>query len=88
MPPVTSLTAGPRRRILYSLFALAGSIALGTVGFRLIEGWSLGDSLYMTLMTVTTVGYGPPQTLSVAGRNFAIRGARTARWSLILRERR
>ena len=55
-----------------SLAALAGVVALGTAGFMLIEGWSLGDSLYMTLMTVTTVGYGPPLPLSPAGRNFSI----------------
>jgi voltage-gated potassium channel len=47
-------------------------VALGTAGFHLIEGWSLADSLYMTVMTVTTVGYGPPLPLSPAGRDFAI----------------
>ncbi len=72
IPPVISPTLNLRRRILFSLVALAGSVAFGTIGFRLIEGWSLGDSLYMTLMTVTTVGYGPPHTLSTAGRNFTI----------------
>src|SRR5205085_6577603 len=33
---------------------------------------SLADALYMTVMTVTTVGYGPPKELSPAGRDFAI----------------
>ena len=62
----------PRASLFYSLAALAGVIAFGTLGFTLIEGWSLPDSLYMTVMTVTTVGYGPPLPLSPAGRNFAI----------------
>src|SRR5215218_1793407 len=62
----------PRASLFYSLAALAGVVAFGTVGFTLIEGWSLGDSLYMTVMTVTTVGYGPPLPLSPAGRNFSI----------------
>lgn len=62
----------PRASLFYSLAALAGVVAFGTVGFTFIEGWSLADSLYMTVMTVTTVGYGPPLPLSPAGRNFSI----------------
>jgi voltage-gated potassium channel len=62
----------PRASLAYSLAALAGVAAFGTVGFTLVEGWSLLDSLYMTVMTVTTVGYGPPLPLTPAGRNFSI----------------
>ena len=32
--------------------------AVGAVGFHLIEGWSIFDSLYVAAQTVTTVGYG------------------------------
>ena len=73
MPPVTELSSrlGSRAQLVYSLAALACVAALGTVGFHLIEGWSLSDALYMTVMTVTTVGYGPPKELSPAGRDFA-----------------
>jgi voltage-gated potassium channel len=73
MPPVTELKRRlrPRTQLAYSLAALGGVAALGAVGFCLIEGWSLADSLYMSVMTVTTVGYGPPKELSPAGRNFA-----------------
>jgi voltage-gated potassium channel len=62
----------PRASLYYSLAALAGVVAFGTAGFMLIEGWSLADSLYMTVMTVTTVGYGTLPPLSPAGRNFSI----------------
>jgi voltage-gated potassium channel len=74
MPPVTNLTQRlrSRARLVYSLAALLGVAVFGTVGFHFIEGWSLLDSLYMTVMTVTTVGYGPPEPLTNAGRGFAI----------------
>jgi voltage-gated potassium channel len=74
MLPVTELRRRlkSRAQLVYSLAALAGVAAFGTVGFHLIEGWSLADALYMTVMTVTTVGYGPPKELSPAGRDFAI----------------
>ena len=74
MPPAVELRQKLRSRasLVYSLAALAGVAAFGTVGFSLVEGWSLLDSLYMTVMTVTTVGYGPPLPLSPAGRNFSI----------------
>src|SRR5256885_10143304 len=60
----------PRFRFRYALVALVIAIALGTLGFKLIEGWSIEDSLYMTVMTVTTVGYGEVHPLSQAGRWF------------------
>jgi len=74
MPPVTNLPQRfrPRARLVYSLAALAGVVVFGTVGFHLVEGWSILDSLYMVVMTVTTVGYETPAPLTHAGRVFAI----------------
>src|SRR5436190_6284190 len=59
-------------RIRHAIIALAIAIVTGTIGFRFIEGWSLADSFYVTVQTLTTVGYGdlPPRTM--AGRGFAI----------------
>jgi len=46
-------------------------LTVGTLGFRLVEGWSLFDAFYMTLMTLTTVGYQELYPLSLNGRVFA-----------------
>ncbi len=69
--PGSVRAARPRLRIRYALAALAAAVMFGTLGFHLIEGWPLSDSLYLTVQTLTTVGYGdvPPKT--VAGRLFA-----------------
>ncbi len=45
-------------------------IAGGTLGFRIIEGWPWFDGFYMTLFTITTVGYTELRPLSRAGRIF------------------
>jgi voltage-gated potassium channel len=45
-------------------------VGAGTIGFALIEGWDLFDAFYMTITTVTTVGYGEIHPLSRAGRVF------------------
>jgi voltage-gated potassium channel len=70
--PVYSLSKRSRTRINYALIALILSIILGTLGFHIIEKWSLEDSLYMTIMTVTTIGYGEVHPLSHRGKIFGI----------------
>jgi len=59
-------------QIRYALLALAGAMLLGTIGFKLIEGWSIGDSFYVTVQTLTTVGYGDLPPHNPAGRAFAV----------------
>jgi len=59
-------------RIRNAIIALGIAIILGTLGFRLIEGWSFVDSFYVTVQTLTTVGYGDLPPRSVAGRGFAV----------------
>lgn len=51
--------------------AVLGAIAVGTVIFHLLEGWSILDSLYVTVQTVTTVGFGDVTPRTLLGRAFA-----------------
>ena len=47
-------------------------IAFGTLGYIFIEGWPFLDALYMTLITMTTIGYGEVHALSEYGRLFTM----------------
>ncbi len=47
---------------------LAFTVVFGTVGFMVVEGWSLLDAFYMSLITITTIGYREIQPLSDGGR--------------------
>ena len=58
------------RRLLLIAALLALIMCIGTAGFRLIEGYSLFDAFYMTLITITTVGYQEIHPLSHTGRIF------------------
>lgn len=60
------------RKILIVALLLMGLIVGSTAGYVLIEGWSLFDALYMTVISVATVGYGETHTLSTAGRAFTM----------------
>ena len=59
-----------RRRLILIAVALALVLAGGTVGFMSIEHYPVFDAFYMTLTTVTTVGYAEIRGLSHAGRVF------------------
>ena len=47
-------------------------LLIGTVGYATLEGWSVLDALYATIITVTTVGYGDLSPVTPGGRIFAI----------------
>lgn len=71
LPTGTSSLPGNYRRIFFAILAVTIAIGLGTVGFYLIEGWSILDSLYVAAQTVTTVGYGDLTPASRNGRIFS-----------------
>jgi voltage-gated potassium channel len=60
----------PRLRI--ALAGLAGITAVGTLGYMLVEGLSWDEALYMTVITISTVGYGEVVPLSRVGRLFTL----------------
>ncbi len=43
-------------------------VAGGTTGYHYLEGWSWIDSLWMVVITLTTIGYAEAHPLSDAGR--------------------
>lgn len=59
------------RRIFFAILAVTIAIGLGALGFYLIEGWSILDSLYVAAQTVTTVGYGDLTPATRNGRIFS-----------------
>jgi voltage-gated potassium channel len=62
----------PVVRFLIAFVLLCLLVLAGTLGYRWIEGWPLGDSLYMTFITMTTVGFGEVRPLSPQGQHFTI----------------
>ena len=60
----------PPRHFLIIVALLIFTITSGTVGFRVIEGWGFMDALYMTIITIASVGYQEIHPLGDAGRIF------------------
>src|SRR5437016_8627749 len=59
-----------RRRLALVVGLISLTLLMGTVGFTVIERYPPFDAFYMTLITVTTVGYTEVHPLSHAGRIF------------------
>jgi voltage-gated potassium channel len=60
----------PGRQVQLAVALLALVVGIGTVGYMLIEGWNAWDAFYMTIISVTTVGYREVHNLSRAGQVF------------------
>lgn len=58
--------------VLYAVFLAIGLFAFGTAGYMILLGWSLLDSMYMTTITLATVGFKEIGELNDAGRIFTM----------------
>jgi voltage-gated potassium channel len=56
------------RRVWIAFLALGVITTVGVLGYTLFEGWSFMDALYMTVITLTTVGYKEVHELDTTGR--------------------
>lgn len=59
-------------KIRVALFGLLIIIIVGTFGYHLIEGWNFLESLYTTIQTISTVGYGDYTPQTGEGKLFTI----------------
>lgn len=76
-PPSPRRTAAPLvavrhayetwRQLIRAALVLVALTLAGTLGYMLIEGWPLRDAFFMTMITLTTVGYGEVRPLHLRG---------------------
>ena len=65
------MSAAPRR-VLRAVLGLLAITAFGTIGYMWVEELVFLDALYMTVITVATVGYGEVRPLHPEGRIFTM----------------
>jgi voltage-gated potassium channel len=61
-----------QKELLAGVFMVAGLLLTGTFWYWWIEKWSIADSAYMTVITLSTVGFGEIQPLTQKSRLFTI----------------
>ncbi|MGO9265843.1 MAG: potassium channel family protein [Candidatus Binataceae bacterium] len=62
----------PTHRVFVAIAVVTALLAVGTAGYMLIERMSFIDAIYMTVITITTVGYDEVKHLDTAGRIFTM----------------
>jgi len=58
--------------LLRGFLGFIAVLLIGTVGYRFIEGWSWLDGIYMTVITITTIGFKEVHDLSTYGQLFTL----------------
>lgn len=61
-----------RKKLFISVLMITFIVSFGTVGYMMIEGWNFLDSIYMTIITLASVGFKEVRELSDNGRIFTI----------------
>jgi len=74
------------RRVCKDLIVLGVLVTAGTIGYHTLEDMTILDALYMTITTISTVGFGEVHPLSHRGRAFTIGlilfGVSTMAWAV------
>jgi voltage-gated potassium channel len=63
---------GHRHPLVKAVIGVVLVLLIGTVGYRLIEGWPLLDGFYMTVITITTIGFTEVHELNRVGKIFTL----------------
>ncbi len=83
---IRSELSEPIRQLQLSLALLLGLVGVGTVGYIVLEGMTLIEALYMTVITLATVGFKEVRELDNAGMVFTVFlivvGVGTAAWAI------
>lgn len=61
-----------RSKVYTAVFLLGIILFVGVIGFRIISGYTWVNALYMTVITITTVGFGEVQPLDDGSKLFTI----------------
>ncbi len=60
------------RSLLNAVLGIVLVLILGTIGYRVVEGWNYLDGFYMTVITISTIGFKEVHDLSPSGQVFTI----------------
>jgi voltage-gated potassium channel len=60
------------KQTIISIVLFIALLAIGSWGYMAIEGWDFFDAIYMTVITIATVGYGEVHIVSPTGRMFTL----------------
>lgn len=63
---------GPQQRLKLAIGLVLLFLGVGTLGYMVLDHYSIQDAFFMTVITISTVGYGEIHPLSDAGRIFTV----------------